>query len=77
MLGNHHNNFLNSVIDDTGTKKIRLTGVCSSRLAIVEIDRKSNIRIFRTIKADWIQLPVESHFAVLPTLRHGVIAGGV
>ena len=29
----------------------------------------------RTIKADWIQLPVEQYLAALPTLRHGVIAG--
>ena len=28
-----------------------------------------------TIKADWIQLPVERYLAALPTLRHGVIAG--
>ena len=28
-----------------------------------------------TIKADWIQLPVERYLAALPTLRQGVIAG--
>ena len=28
-----------------------------------------------TIKADWIQLPVERYLAALPTLKHGVIAG--
>ena len=39
-------------------------------------DRESNIRMFTgTIKADWIQLPVERYLAALPTLRHGVIAG--
>ena len=39
-------------------------------------DWKSNIRMLTgTIKADWIQLPVERYLAALPTLRHGVIAG--
>ena len=39
-------------------------------------DRESNIRTLTgTIKADWIQLPVERYLAALPTLRHGVIAG--
>ena len=39
-------------------------------------DRKSNIRMLTgTIKADWIQLPVERYLAALPTLRDGVIAG--
>ena len=39
-------------------------------------DRESNIRMVTgTIKADWIQLPVERYVAALPTLRHGVIAG--
>ena len=39
-------------------------------------DRESNIRMVTgTIKADWIQLPVERYLAALPTLRHGVIAG--
>ena len=39
-------------------------------------DRKSNIRALTgVIKADWIQLPVERYLAVLPALRHGVIAG--
>ena len=28
-----------------------------------------------TIKADWIQLPVERYLAALPTLKQGVIAG--
>ena len=28
-----------------------------------------------TLKADWIQLPVESYLEVLPTLKQGVIAG--
>ena len=28
-----------------------------------------------TLKADWIQLPVERYLAVLPTLKQGVIAG--
>ena len=28
-----------------------------------------------TIKADWIQLPVERYLTALPTLRQGVIAG--
>ena len=37
-------------------------------------DRESNIRML-TIKADWIQLPVERYLAALPTLRQGVIAG--
>ena len=37
---------------------------------------ESNIRMLTgTIKADWIQLPVERYLAALPTLRHGVIAG--
>ena len=39
-------------------------------------DRESDIRMLTgTIKADWIQLPVERYLAALPTLRHGVIAG--
>ena len=39
-------------------------------------DWVSNIRTLTgTIKADWIQLPVERYLAALPTLRHGVIAG--
>ena len=39
-------------------------------------DRESNIRMLTgTIKADWIQLPVERYLAVFPTLRQGVIAG--
>ena len=37
---------------------------------------ESNIRMLTgTIKADWIQLPVERYLAALPTLKHGVIAG--
>ena len=47
-----------------------------SRLAITEMVTESNIRMLTgTIKADWIQLPVERYLAALPTLRHGVIAG--
>ena len=39
-------------------------------------DNESNIRTLTgTIKADWIQLPVERYLAALPTLRQGVIAG--
>ena len=39
-------------------------------------DKESNIRMLTgTIKADWIQLPVERYLAALPTLRQGVIAG--
>ena len=39
-------------------------------------DRESNIPMLTgTIKADWIQLPVERYLAALPTLRRGVIAG--
>ena len=39
-------------------------------------DRESNIRMLTgTIKADWIQLPVERYLAALPTLRQGVIPG--
>ena len=38
--------------------------------------KDSNIRMLTgTIKADWIQLPVERYLAALPTLRQGVIAG--
>ena len=38
--------------------------------------KDSNIRMLTgTIKADWIQLPVERYLATLPTLRQGVIAG--
>ena len=37
---------------------------------------ESNIRMVTgTIKADWIQLPVEEYLAALPTLKQGVIAG--
>ena len=36
----------------------------------------SNIRMLTgTLKADWIQLPVERYLAALPTLKQGVIAG--
>ena len=36
----------------------------------------SNIGVLTgTIKADWIQLPVERYLAPLPTLRQGIIAG--
>ena len=36
---------------------------------------ESNIRLLTgTIKADWIQLPVEQYLAALPTLKQGVIA---
>ena len=28
-----------------------------------------------TLKADWIQLPVEKYLAALPALKQGVIAG--
>ena len=39
-------------------------------------DKESNIRMLTgTIKADWIQVPVERYLAALPTLRQGVIAG--
>ena len=38
-------------------------------------DRESNIRMTGTLKADWIQLPVERYLAALPILRQGVIAG--
>ena len=39
-------------------------------------DREFNIRMLTgTIKADWIQLPIERYLAALPTLRQGVIAG--
>ena len=38
-------------------------------------DRESNIRMLTgTIKADWIQLPVERYLDALPTLRRGVIS---
>ena len=41
-------------------------------------DRESNIRMLTgTIKADWIQLPVERYLAALPTLRQGVITIGL
>ena len=37
---------------------------------------ESNIRMLTgTIKADWIQLPVEPYLAALPTLKQGVIVG--
>ena len=36
----------------------------------------SNIRMLTgTIRADWIQLPVDRYLAALPTLRQGVVAG--
>ena len=38
--------------------------------------KSSNIRMLTgTLKADWIQLPVERYLATLPTLKQGVIAG--
>ena len=38
--------------------------------------KDSNIRMLTgTIKADWIQLPVERYLAALPTLKQGVITG--
>ena len=37
--------------------------------------KSSNIRMLTgTLKADWIQLPVERYLAVLPTLKQGVIS---
>ena len=45
------------------------TGVCSSRSATIEMVT------IGTIKADWMQLPVERYLPALPTLRQGVIAG--
>ena len=39
---------------------------------------ESNIRVLTgTIKVDWMQLPVELYLAALPTLKQGVIAGGI
>ena len=44
--------------------------------AIIGMAGESNIRLLTgTIKADWIQLPVEQYLAALPTLKQGVIAG--
>ena len=38
--------------------------------------KDSNIRMLTgTLKADWIQIPVERYLAALPTLKQGVIAG--
>ena len=38
--------------------------------------KSSEIRMCScTLKADWIQLPVENYLAVFPTLKQGVIAG--
>ena len=38
--------------------------------------RSSEIRMLTcTLKADWIQLPVENYLAVFPTLKQGVVAG--
>ena len=42
----------------------------------VGVYKDSNIRMLTgTIKADWIQLPVERYLTALPTLKQGVIAG--
>ena len=42
----------------------------------VGVHKDSNIRMLTgTIKADWIQLPVERYLTALPTLKQGVIAG--
>ena len=54
----------------------KITGVCSSKVGNYRDDRESNIRMKTgTIKADWIQLPVEQYLAALSTLGQGVIAG--
>ena len=38
--------------------------------------KSSEIRVLTcTLKADWIQLPVENYLAMFPTLKQGVIAG--
>ena len=38
--------------------------------------KRSEVRMLTgTLKADWIQLPVERYLAALPTLKQGVIAG--
>ena len=38
--------------------------------------KDSEVRMLTgTLKADWIQLPVERYLAALPTLKQGVIAG--
>ena len=42
----------------------------------VGVYKDSNIRMLTgTIKADWIQMPVERYLTALPTLKQGVIAG--
>ena len=42
----------------------------------VGVYKDSNIRMLTgTIKADWIQLPVERYLTALPTLKQGVISG--
>ena len=39
-------------------------------------DTESNIRMLTgTIKADWIQLPVERYLEALPTVKQGIISG--
>jgi len=41
-----------------------------------DYNNDSNIRMLTgTIKADWIQLPVERFLAALPILRQGVVSG--
>ena len=41
-----------------------------------DYNNDSSIRMLTgTIKADWIQLPVERFLAALPTLRQGVVSG--
>ena len=38
--------------------------------------KSSAIRMLTcTLKADWIQLPVENYLAMFPTLKQGVVAG--
>ena len=63
--------WLRMILRRSGRRQMPIGG-CSSRWATTRIA----IRMLTgTIKADWIQLPVERYLTALPTLKQGVIAG--
>ena len=59
----------------------RATARTTTRWAMQHPEKKSNYKdsnirmLTGTIKADWIQLPVERYLTALPTLRQGVLEG--
>ena len=61
--------FLKAVAEGTGQKDCAVQGELTSKIATSACQQ--------TLKADWIQLPVERYLAALPTLKQGVRAESV